>query len=149
MKKNILNEEISRIKNMMGRINESDYTTEMNPTHNIPMDEEEDLNEIGMYWLTKIKVNSPKPLSPKKKLQTARAFQMDYNGRIAVEFEPGEWYDWEGKIDDIDAYEKDVHNNLYGDFGGSHEDKVATRERFKRHNGNAPMDTPHMDVKNI
>jgi hypothetical protein len=38
MKKNVLNEEISRIKNMMGRINESEF--DMSPKQEVSMEEE-------------------------------------------------------------------------------------------------------------
>jgi hypothetical protein len=40
MKKNVLNEEISRIKNMMGRINESEF--DMTPKEEVSMDEQYD-----------------------------------------------------------------------------------------------------------
>ena len=145
MEKKILNEEISRIKQMMGRINESEFES---ATPNVSLEEEEELDEIGMYWLTKIKVNSAKPMSDEKKLGIVQGFQAYYNGKIAVEFEPGEWFDDEGKIDDIDTFEQDVHNNLYAGYG-SHEEKVKTRDAVQKHHGNAPVDSGHFDVHDI
>jgi hypothetical protein len=43
MKKNVLNEEISRIKSMMGRINESEF--DMTPKEEVSMDEQYDDEE--------------------------------------------------------------------------------------------------------
>jgi hypothetical protein len=73
------------------------------------------LNEIGgMYWLTKIKIDSPEELSDEEKLQMTRSFQSSYNGRIAVEFGPNEWYDYDGRIEDIQSYEDHINNDVYG-----------------------------------
>lgn len=72
------------------------------------------MNEMfGMYWLTKIKIDSPEELTDEQKQEMARKFQSTFNGRIAVEFAPGEWYDAEKKIDDIDAYEEYVNDDVY------------------------------------
>lgn len=72
------------------------------------------VNEIfGMQWLTKLKVDSPDKLTDEQKLEMARNFQGHFNGRIAVEFEAGEWYDAEKKIDNIDEYEEYVNTEIY------------------------------------
>ena len=74
------------------------------------------LNEAGgMYWLTKIKIDSPEEMSDEEKLQTARAFSSSFNGRVAVEFGPNEWYDYDGRIEDINQYEEYINNKVYGD----------------------------------
>lgn len=75
------------------------------------------LNEgMGMIWLTKIKIDSPKPLTDEEKLEMASKFQNSFNGRIAVEFGPNEWYDYNGRIEDIQKYEDHINNEVYGQF---------------------------------
>ena len=75
------------------------------------------LNEgMGMIWLTKIKIDSPKELTDEEKLEMASKFQNSFNGRIAVEFGPNEWYDYNGRIEDIQKYEDHINNEVYGQF---------------------------------
>lgn len=75
------------------------------------------LNEgMGMIWLTKIKIDSPKELTDQEKVAMTNKFQNSYNGRIAVEFGPNEWYDYNGRIEDIQAYEEHINNDVYGEF---------------------------------
>ncbi len=75
------------------------------------------LNEgMGMIWLTKIKIDSPKQLTDEEKVAMTNKFQNSYNGRIAVEFGPNEWYDWNGRIEDIQKYEDHINNNVYGEY---------------------------------
>jgi hypothetical protein len=75
------------------------------------------LNEgMGMIWLTKIKIDSPKELTDQEKVEMTNKFQNSYNGRIAVEFGPNEWYDYNGRIEDIQAYEEHINNDVYGQF---------------------------------
>ena len=50
MKKNILNEQISRIKSMMGKINESEY--EMGPLSDMSMSEDDDNMDSGNLEIT-------------------------------------------------------------------------------------------------
>lgn len=71
---------------------------------------------MGMFWLTKIKIDSHNELTDQEKIETARKFQNSYNGRIAVEFGPNEWYDYNGRIEDIQAYEDHINNDVYGDI---------------------------------
>ncbi len=72
------------------------------------------INEIfGASWLTKIKIDSPKELSDEEKHQMADKFQRSYNGLIAVEYAPGEWYNADGKMEDIKAYEEYVNKEVY------------------------------------
>jgi hypothetical protein len=75
------------------------------------------LNEgMGMIWLTKIKIDSPKQLTDEEKVAMTNKFQNSYNGRIAVEFGPNEWYDWNGRIEDIQKYEDHINNDVYGKY---------------------------------
>jgi hypothetical protein len=71
------------------------------------------LNEMGPTWLTKIKVDLPPGTSEEEKVATVKKFQSAWNGLIAVEFEPGEWYNTWGKRVDIDEYEREVENKIF------------------------------------
>jgi hypothetical protein len=101
------------------------------------------INEIfGASWLTKIKIDSPKELSDEEKHQMAGRFQRSYNGLVAVEFAPGEWYNADGKIEDIKAYEEYVNTKVY-----AHERSIEGRSDFeaevKKYHRNTEPDAEH------
>ena len=110
--KQLINE-AKRMQFLAGLITES----QLNQVIKRIIKKKTELNEIGMMRLTKIKYDSPKNMSDEEKMETVKRMQNAINGRIAVEFSPDEWYDWEGKIENIDEYENDVNQNLYGRFG--------------------------------
>lgn len=98
---------------------------------------------FGMTWLTKIKVDSPTPQSEEEMISTAKNFGGSFNGVVAVEFEPGVWFNSRGeKIDDIDQYEKHVEDNIYnGDgeksFRDNYKDSIQSTRR------NTEPEEPH------
>ena len=91
------------------------------------------LNESGMFWLTKIKIDSPEEMSVDEKFETAKRFQSSFNGRVAVEFSPNEWYDGNGRINNIEEYEDYINNHVYGDIrkepGSSEFEKEIRQDR--------------------
>jgi hypothetical protein len=101
------------------------------------------INEIfGATWLTKIKIDSPEKLSDEQKHEMATKFSNTWNGLVAIEFEPGEWYNREGKIDDIKAYEEHVNNNVYGEYRKSPYN-AEFEAGVKRYHRNTPLDSEH------
>jgi hypothetical protein len=101
------------------------------------------INEFfGATWLTKIKIDSPKQLSDEEKHQMTVNFQRSYIGPIAVEFDPGEWYNENGKIEDINAYEDYMDNEVFAkekEFP-SHADFKAGVKKYHR---NTEPDAEH------
>ena len=64
----------------------------------------------GMYWLTKIKIDSPEQKTDETKRKEARMIGSVYNGPIAIEFNDGEWYNANGELINIDKYETEIHD---------------------------------------
>lgn len=160
--KKTLNEQVTRIKNIMGlNESYEDWGQEDEKYQRVSMDsasdwpkngenddyadetfgdgsqesefsEEEELQEIGMTWLTRIKIDSPKneTMSDEEKGEQSRLFQNQYNGKIAVEFNDGEWFSGDGKKIDIDDFEKYVHGDQM--YGRMNSDPVGSREKFRK-----------------
>jgi hypothetical protein len=103
---------------------------------------EQTLNEIGAMWLTKIKVDGHYEDSDEEKTKITKQMQRGFNGSIVVEFTPGEFFDYNGRIEDIDAYENDLNDKVYGG-----EERRANRERdrdrINKYHRNTPTDDPH------
>ncbi len=108
-----------------------------------PVTEEESLDEFfGRAWLTKIKIDGHYDASDEEKAKITSEMEGVFNGRIAVQFKPGEWFDSNGRIEDIEAYENDLNDKLYGG-----EEKRAQREKFRdaidTRYRNTSYDDPH------
>jgi hypothetical protein len=102
------------------------------------------INEIfGATWLTKIKIDSPKGLTDEEKHNMADKFQRQFNGLIAVEFEPGEWFNQNGKIEDIGEYENYVNTEVYGDARERFPNHAEFEANVKKHHRNTEPDSPH------
>lgn len=86
--------------------------------------------QMGPTWLMKVKVDTSKPMSEEDKMKMIKYIGKGANGRVAIEFEQGEWYDNFGKrIEDIDTHEKYVEDELFGD-----EPYRSFREKMKGDN---------------
>ena len=101
------------------------------------------INEMfGATWLTKIKIDSPQKLTDEQKHEMADKFQRGWNGLLAVEFEPGEWFNQDGKIENIEEYENYVNTEIYG----KDREKPGNAEfeaTIKKHHRNTEPDSPH------
>lgn len=102
------------------------------------------INEIfGATWLTKIKIDSPKGLTDEEKHNMTDKFQRQFNGLVAVEFEPGEWFNQNGKIEDIGEYENYVNTEVYGDARERFPNHAEFEANVKKHHRNTEPDSPH------
>lgn len=101
------------------------------------------INEIfGATWLTKIKIDSPEELTDEQKHDMADKFQRQWNGLVAVEFAPGEWFNQDGKIENIEEYETHVNTNIYG----KERERPGNAEfetKVKNYHRNTEPDSPH------
>jgi hypothetical protein len=101
------------------------------------------INEIfGATWLTKIKIDSPEELTDEQKHDMADKFQRQWNGLVAVEFAPGEWFNQDGKIENIEEYETHVNTNIYG----KERERPGNAEfeaNIKKNHRNTEPDSPH------
>lgn len=88
-----------------------------NVVEKIVKENKETVNEMfGIPWLMKVKVDTSQPMSQEDKMKMVDYIGKGANGRVAIEFESGEWYDNFGnRIEDIDAHEKYVEDELFGD----------------------------------
>jgi len=101
------------------------------------------INEsMGATWLTKIKIDSPENLTDEQKHEMADKFQRQWNGLVAVEFAPGEWFNQDGKIENIEEYETHVNTNIYG----KERERPGNAEfeaNIKKNRRNTEPDSPH------
>ena len=101
------------------------------------------INEMfGATWLTKIKIDSQEKLTDEQKHEVAYKFERQWNGLVAVEFEPGEWFNQDGKIENIEEYENYVNTKIYG----KDREKPGNAEfeaTIKKHHRNTEPDSPH------
>jgi hypothetical protein len=101
------------------------------------------INEIfGATWLTKIKIDSPEELTDEQKHDMADKFQRQWNGLVAVEFAPGEWFNQDGKIENIEEYENYVNTEIYG----KERERPGNAEfeaNIKKNHRNTEPDSPH------
>jgi hypothetical protein len=102
----------------------------------------EPINEsFGATWLTKFKIDSPQKLTDEQKHEMADKFQRGWNGLIAVEFEPGEWFNIDGKIENIEEYENYVNTEIYGKWKSPQ--NAEFEANIKKHKRNTEPDSPH------
>ena len=100
------------------------------------------INEsFGATWLTKIKIDSPQKLTDEQKHEMADKFQRGWNGLLAVEFEPGEWFNMDGKIENIEEYENYVNTEIYGKWKSPQNAELEASA--KKHHRNTEPDSPH------
>jgi hypothetical protein len=95
----------------------------------------------GATWLTKIKIDSQEKLTDEQKHEMADKFQRQWNGLMAVEFEPGEWFNQDGKIENIEEYENYVNTEVYGRFKSPQ--NAEFEANVKKHHRNTEPDSPH------
>ena len=96
----------------------------------------------GATWLTKIKIDSQEKLTDEQKHEMADKFQRQWNGLMAVEFEPGEWFNQDGKIENIEEYENYVNTKIYG----KEREQPGNAEfeaKIKKNHRNTEPDSPH------
>lgn len=100
------------------------------------------INEsLGATWLTKIKIDSQEKLTDEQKHEMADKFQRQWNGLMAVEFEPGEWFNQDGKIENIEEYENYVNTEVYGRWKSPQ--NAEFEANVKKHHRNTEPDSPH------
>jgi hypothetical protein len=100
------------------------------------------INEsMGATWLTKIKIDSPEKLTDEQKHEMADKFQRGWNGLLAVEFEPGEWFNMDGKIENIEDYENHVNTEVYGRWKSPQ--NAEFEANVKKSRRNTEPDSPH------
>jgi len=100
------------------------------------------INEIfGATWLTKIKIDSQEKLTDEQKHEMADKFQRQWNGLVAVEFAPGEWFNQDGKIENIEEYETHVNTEVYGRWKSPQNAEFETG--VKNYHRNTEPDSPH------
>lgn len=115
------------------------YKKPLNEQREKPLKNKMEINEMfGFNYLVKMKIDLSVDISDEEKQRISQKIARGWNGHVAIEFNDGEWYGKDGKIDDIDSYEEYVNNVIFKDRKGDGWDKW--KDSLKQNQRNTPMD---------